>query len=354
MSERKIKVLHVLKSSIYSGAENVVITLIRNLGSEFQAVYVATDGLIREKLEAENIEYCLVDVFDRRNLSRVIAEYQPDVVHAHDFSATVLCVSLKKDFRLISHLHYDPPWVRGWNLKTLVFAACAGQIDCLLGVSESMFRSMVFFPAYHSKARAVGNPMDFARIRDLAKDVPEDKVIDLLFVGRLVEQKDPLRFVRLVQKLKLAGWTDIRAVMLGAGELQPECGRFICQHDLQGNIELAGFTDNPYRYMKQSRLLCMTSKWEGFGLVVLEANALGVPVLSTPTSGCTDILGANAPELYRSDEEFEKKALQLRDDKEVYEQWKERAIRRTEQFDNIQSYMDCIQKIYRNEERMIG
>ena len=43
MSKRKLKVLHVLKSSIYSGAENVVITLIRNLGPEFEAVYVATE-----------------------------------------------------------------------------------------------------------------------------------------------------------------------------------------------------------------------------------------------------------------------------------------------------------------------
>lgn len=350
MSERKIKVLHVLKSSIYSGAENVVITLIRNLGSEFQAVYVATNGPIRERLESENIEYCLVDAFDRSHLGKVITQYQPDIVHAHDFSATVLCASLKKNFRLISHLHYDPPWVREWNPKTLIFAACARRIDCLLGVSESMFRSMVFYPTYRAKAKAIGNPMDFARIRNLAKDAPENKTIDLLFVGRFVEQKDPLRFVNLVQKLKLAGWTDIRAVMLGAGELQPECGNFICQHELQKNIEMAGFTDNPYRYMKQSRLLCMTSKWEGFGLVVLEANALGVLVLSTPTSGCMDILGADAPELYQSDEAFIKKALLLRDSREVYEQWQNRAIKRTETFDNIQTYMDCIQKIYKNKE----
>ncbi len=350
MTENKIKVLHVLKSSIYSGAENVVITLIRNLGTEYEAVYVATEGPIRERLISENIDYYLVDVFDRKHLQSVIQQYQPDIVHAHDFSATVLCASLKRQFRLISHLHYDPPWVTHWNLKTLIFAACNRRIDCLLGVSEAMFQSMVFYPTYRKKARAVGNPMDFLRIRSLAKDAPEEKAIDLLFVGRLVEQKDPLRFIVLVYKLKLAGWNDIRAVMLGAGELEPECKKWIHQYDLQDNIKMAGFTDNPYQYMKQSRILCMTSKWEGFGLVVLEASALGIPVLSTPTSGCTDILGADAPELYRSDEEFVEKVLCLRDNRENYEQWQTRAIKRTEAFDNIQTYMDCIQKIYKNEE----
>lgn len=347
MRENKIKVLHVLKSSIYSGAENVVITLIRNLGVEFETVYVATEGPIRERLIAENVEYCLMDAFDRKHLHGVIQRYQPDIVHAHDFSATVLCASLKENFRLISHLHYDPPWVTHWNLKTLIFAACNKRIDCLLGVSEAIFQSMIFYPAYRGKAQTVGNPMDFARIRSLAKDVPEEKKIDLLFAGRLVEQKDPLRFILLIHKLKLAGWQDIRSVMLGAGELASECKKLIHQYDLQDNIEMAGFTENPYRYMKQSRLLVMTSRWEGFGLVALEAGAFGIPVLSTPTSGCTDILGEEAPELYGNDDEFIEKVFRLRDDRESYAQWKTRARKRVKSFDNIQTYRDCIQRIYK-------
>ena len=350
MSKRKLKVLHVLKSSIYSGAENVVITLIRNLGPEFEAVYVATEGPIQKRLIAENIDYCLVDVFDRKHLRSVILRYQPDIVHAHDFSATVLCASLKQNFRLISHLHYDPPWVTHWNIKTLVFAGCVKRIDCLLGVSEKMFHSMIFYPGYRSKARAIGNPMDFTRIRNLAQAATYEEMIDILFVGRLVEQKDPLRFLELIRKLKLAGWQNLRAVMLGTGELQPKCEEFIRKYELNGNIEMAGFADNPYVYMKQSKLLCMTSKWEGFGLVVLEANALGVPVLSTPTSGCLDILGTDVPEIYRNDEEFLDKVLQLRECNDTYELWKARAIERAEKFDNIQAYMNCIQQIYRNED----
>lgn len=48
---RRLKVAHVLKSSVYSGAENVAITIIRNLSSEFECTYIASDGPIRDILE---------------------------------------------------------------------------------------------------------------------------------------------------------------------------------------------------------------------------------------------------------------------------------------------------------------
>ena len=47
----KLKIAHVLKSSIYSGAENVVLTIMKGLREEFEFLYIATEGPIREKLE---------------------------------------------------------------------------------------------------------------------------------------------------------------------------------------------------------------------------------------------------------------------------------------------------------------
>ena len=49
----KLKIAHVLKSSIYSGAENVVLTIMKGLREEFEFLYIATEGPIREKLKEE-------------------------------------------------------------------------------------------------------------------------------------------------------------------------------------------------------------------------------------------------------------------------------------------------------------
>ena len=57
--DKKRKIAHVLKSSIYSGAENVALTIIKGLQEEYEFVYIATEGPIREKLEEENVVFSL-------------------------------------------------------------------------------------------------------------------------------------------------------------------------------------------------------------------------------------------------------------------------------------------------------
>ena len=118
---------------------------------------------------------------------------------------------------------------------------------------------------------------------------------------------------------------------------------------LQENIELKGFQKNPYPYIKNAKLLCITSRWEGFGLVAIEANMLGVPVLSTDNAGCSEILGEEAPEICRSDEEFLEKIWLLKHSDEEYSSWKARSVVRGRSFDNIETYMANMACIYRNE-----
>ena len=349
----KLKIAHVLKSSIYSGAENVVLTIMKGLREEFEFLYIATEGPIREKLKEEQVPFKLLERFDRKHLSQALNEYQPDIVHAHDFSATVLCAAVPGRFWLISHLHYDPPWVKNWNGKTLCYALCSRRVETILTVSENIFRSMVFAGKCGGKLQVIGNPVDGRQIRSLARlpalQPEEESGCDMIFVGRFVEQKNPERFIELVKKVKDRGWLEIRAWMLGEGELLEKCRDLISNLKLQDNIGLKGFQSNPYPLIRQAKLLCMTSRWEGFGLVAAEANLLGVPVLSTDNSGCREILGEGAPELCRSDEEFLEKIFLLHESPEVYEQWRQRSLARAEQFDNMDRYMETMAAIYREK-----
>lgn len=349
-NKKKLKVLHVLKSSIYSGAENVVITIMKSLAAEFDFVYVATEGVVRQTLEQEQVPFVLLDNFNRKQLQRVFNQQKPDIIHAHDFSATVLCASLSGEYRLISHLHYDPPWVRKWNLKTLVYSLCYFKIDTLLTVSLNSFKNMRFSNLYAEKCKIVGNPIDGDRIRKMARESIvglKNETCDLIFVGRLVEAKNPKRFVRLVARLRDSGWSDIKAWMLGDGELKQECQDLITELHLQKHIEMKGFQKNPYPFMRQSKILCITSRWEGFGLVAIEANMLGIPVVSTANAGCCEIFGEKASEICETDEQFMGCIQQLRNSKEVYETWRDLAFKRIEKFSNKKIYMQNLADIYR-------
>lgn len=354
---RRLRVMHVLKSSIYSGAENVVITIIRNLKSQIEFLYVSTDGMIRGKLEQEKIPHQLLRQFDRANLSRVIHQWKPDIVHAHDFSATVISATVFAKFRLISHLHYDPPWVKGWNIRTVAYMCCSWKIEKIMVVSEKSFSHMIFQKHVKGKTQIVGNPIDGKQILQLAhvSGVALDKIdktdCDIMFVGRFVEQKDPQRFIRIVKLLKENGFPNISAQMLGDGELRSECIELMRNLGVENNIQYLGFQENPYIFMKKSKLLCITSRWEGFGLVATEANILGIPVLCTDNSGCCEIFGENAPEICCTDDIFLKKATEIIENTEVRMIWKKRALDQGKKFNNIQQYIESIKNVYGGERK---
>jgi glycosyltransferase involved in cell wall biosynthesis len=101
----------------------------------------------------------------------------------------------------------------------------------------------------------------------------------ILAVGRLVDQKD---FHTLFSAFAIAAKRcDARLILLGEGALRESLES---QADLLGisdRVSMPGFQTNPLAFMKQASLLVMSSQYEGFGNVLVEALACGTPVVST-------------------------------------------------------------------------
>lgn len=344
----KKKVLHLLKSSEYSGAEKIAITIIKSLSSDYDMVYLASEGSIKEKLEEENIRYVLLKDYSRKNIKRVIEQIQPDIVHAHDYTASVMAASLKKDFFLISHLHNDPLWVRRWNLKTIMFALLLPRMNQLVVVSKSAYQHFIFKKLCRSKTRIIYNPINKDEIYQLAGNNHTQKMYDLIFCGRMSEQKNPERFIEIVGSLVKDG-LFVRAVMLGRGPLLEPCRRKIAENHLEDNIEIEGFVNNPYRYMAQSKILCMTSGWEGFGLVAAEANILGVPVLATGAVGLLELYGNDAYEHCETNADFCKKIKELLSNEKRYKEIQNRSLKNVGQLTDMKLYKEKIEAVYREE-----
>ena len=94
-----------------------------------------------------------------------------------------------------------------------------------------------------------------------------------LFVGRLVDQKDPLL---AVEAATLAG---VPLTVLGTGPLQPEVERAAAGH-AAGLVKLHGFTPRPWELYGTHRVLVLSSRYEPFGNVIVEALAAGTPVVA--------------------------------------------------------------------------
>ena len=74
------------------------------------------------------------------------------------------------------------------------------------------------------------------------------------------------------------------------------------EYDLLDNVEFLGFQSNPLKMLYDSKVMVMTSRWEGTPMCVLEAMALGVPIVSTPVDGLKDLI-KNGENGYLSDDD---------------------------------------------------
>ena len=111
----------------------------------------------------------------------------------------------------------------------------------------------------------------------------------ILSVGRLTEAKDFPTLIRafaLVHKERLA-----RLMILGEGEERPKLEMLVRELGLESDVALPGFVENPYKYMKRAAVFVLSSRWEGLPTVLIEALALGTPVVSTNCpSGPSEVL----------------------------------------------------------------
>lgn len=101
----------------------------------------------------------------------------------------------------------------------------------------------------------------------------------ILGVGRLSAEK---RFDVLIRAFAtLAAERPHHLLILGEGPERPRLQALIEELNLQDRVKLAGYVSNPFPYMRTARMLVVTSEFEGFCNVLVEAMACGTPVVST-------------------------------------------------------------------------
>jgi glycosyltransferase involved in cell wall biosynthesis len=169
----------------------------------------------------------------------------------------------------------------------------AAEAQTLLGLPKSRVRviynplvtpeltTLAQAPLMDSRSKTIGHPW-------FAPDAPPV----ILGVGRLTAQKDFPTLIRAFAQIRQQ--RPARLMILGEGPLRAELTALIASLNLTDDVCLAGFQENPYAYLARSAVFAFSSAWEGFGNVIVEALAVGTPVVSTDCrSGPAEILGAD-------------------------------------------------------------
>jgi len=120
-------------------------------------------------------------------------------------------------------------------------------------------------------------------IQAIAAVAPAEVESDIIYIGRLIDNKRVgclIESIALVQKTR----PDVHALIVGSGPEEAKISQLIHDLKLQKNVQMLGAIDEDnrlYALMKASKVLVLPSAREGFGLVILEAFAGGIPVVTT-------------------------------------------------------------------------
>lgn len=179
------------------------------------------------------------------------------------------------------------------------------RADLCIAVSMGVKESLLKLGVPEEKIKVIYNPYPVEEIQERAKEDIESflKVSPyLITVGRLTKQKAHWHLLRIFRELK-KDFPDIKLLILGDGELKDYLTKLSEKlglktyvwdksHPNEGyDVYFMGFRQNPFKYISRARLFVFPSLWEGFGNVLVEAMACGVPVVSSDCrSGPREIL----------------------------------------------------------------
>lgn len=157
------------------------------------------------------------------------------------------------------------------------------RADGLIAVSAGVAKDLRELGLAEEKIRVIHNPVDADRLRHLASVGPPlaggDGAPYVVSLGRLTKAKDYPTLLYAYAKTALRN--THRLAIIGEGEQRASLEGLVRELGLTGRVLLPGAMDNPYRVLADAAVHVLSSRWEGYPNVLLEALALGVPIVAT-------------------------------------------------------------------------
>lgn len=295
-----MRVLHLLSSTGYHGAETMAAELVRQLTKlgvrNHVGVFVSNTSSNKQILEvvAPYVEHSTIfscrGKFDLRtvhSLRQYLLDQQIDIIHSHKYKTNFysLFSHVGTSCKLISTCHN---WLVG-SANLRLYAALDKRVlrffDAAVGVSDEIIKELQkYMPA--QKVHKIENGIDTAKFsgnvdRHQAKThlgLPRGKLVG--FVGRLSADKGISYLLRAIHELNLRG-NDICAVIVGDGDYKESLIADVQALGMTDSVILLGNrNDTPLLYPAFD-VFVLPSLKEAFPMVILEAMACKTPIVAT-------------------------------------------------------------------------
>lgn len=302
-------ILFILKALEGRGAERMVTTLASAYVKTGHSVHILCLEETQDMPLDADIHYHIVpydEVFSKQNLEPNSKQAQAYEAVAKRIDEYVLSQIGMPDLILASI--YKVNWIMAYsqlsNIVNVLHTALSKQFEHQLSdkplqaishlrmvygahpcscVSEGARKDLISLLGDITKTATIYNPCDATWIQSKALQKPHieqlglaDKhyIIHVASFDTMKGHRDLLQaYAKTERKLPL--------VLVGKGKLEAEIKALAFQLNISDCVRFLGFQTNPYPIIASAALMVLTSKFEGFGYVIVEAQALGVPVIST-------------------------------------------------------------------------
>jgi glycosyltransferase involved in cell wall biosynthesis len=303
----KIKVCFIIPTLTQGGAERVLVTLIKHLDrSKFQISLMVVNMHEQMYLKEIPSDVNIIDLKSkhvRTALPKVIInlwKLKPDKVMSTigylNLAIGMVRFLMPKNIAffaretiVVSERIKRVRFPRVWRFWYTYYYPRFNKVICQ---SMDMLVDLCDIVGNDRNLVLINNPVDRHAIRNLAAiksfdstDFFKDKSkIYFVAAGRLIDQKG---FDLLVRAVAIASEPRIKLAILGHGPLEQELLTLIEKFSLEDNVFLVGYQENPYSWISQADAFILSSLYEGFPNVLLEALACQTNLISTPAPGGT-------------------------------------------------------------------
>ena len=245
------------------------------------------------KFKRDSLTRGFTQIFVLRTLIR---RYQPDIVMTSmiDCSAPLACC-----WKLLPNIRKNTRWIvrEGNNTSAVLNNAFSSnlkrtcikklitwtyqQSDHVIVTTDGVATELSHvFQIPNSMISVIQNPVDLEIINlAILKPPPENLPKRFIIaVGRLSWQKG---FDVLLEAFARLRQNELDLVILGEGPEEQNLRQMCNALNIRNKVHFLGFLDNPWAVMHKAELFCFTSRWEGFGHVIVEAMACGTPVIAS-------------------------------------------------------------------------
>lgn len=309
------KIIHIAQSA--GGVSEYIYMLLNNISKyKYEHILIASEDYKEQERRFTGLVSKMYFVPMKREINikndidsilkvrKILKKEKPNIVYLHSSKAGAIgriSLLFNRKIKIIYNAH---GWSFNANLGSnpkkyaIIERILAIKTNKIINISKNEYQSAIENKISNNKKMLIiENGIDFKKFNNneqyrnhtrIKYKIKEDEIL-LGIVGRISEQKDPITAIRAFKKLT-EKYNNIKIMYVGNGNLEEKIIKFSMENNVNDKVIITGWVNNVQEYIPAFDIAILPSKWEGFGLAIIEYIACNKPIIATNVGGIQDII----------------------------------------------------------------